>query len=123
MRRQAAAEAKQYARLLKKEIERQTPAPPEVQARRAEIYGDTPGAEAQIAKLRSHRTAKTLAEGRKKKAPKPNKTGKQICVRLAADVEEFAISHTPLAAWINELIRREMNATQTNENNENEIQN
>lgn len=81
--------------------------PEELAARRAEIY-DTPAKKRIAAKLKTRRTAKTLAEGRKRKEPKKDKAGKMVTIRLAYDVEEFAVSHKPLAPWINELIRREM---------------
>lgn len=85
----------------------------ELRKRRAEIYGNTPGAKNVVAGLKTRRTAKTLAEGRRTKTTAP-KTGKQISVRLANDVEEFALQHTPIAAYINELIRRDMLAQNNN---------
>lgn len=111
-RRRAEAQAEKEAKLLSAE---------ELRKRRAAIYGDTPGAKNVVASLKTRRTAKTLAEGRRPKATAP-KTGKQICVRLANDVEEFALTHTPIAAYINELIRRDMLA-QNNNTDENITEN
>lgn len=111
-RRRAEAQAEKEAKLLSAE---------ELRKRRAAIYGDTPGAKNIVASLKTRRTAKTLAEGRRQKASVP-KTGKQICVRLANDVEEFALTHTPIAAYINELIRRDMLA-QNNNTDENITEN
>lgn len=106
MARKEAAEAAKEAKLLP---------PEELAARRAEIY-DTPAKKRIAEKLKTRRTAKTLAEGRKKMEPKENKAGKQICVRLAYDVEEFALTHKPLAPYINELIRRDMLAQKESTN-------
>lgn len=111
-RRRAEKEAEKEAKLLSAE---------ELRKRRAEIYGNTPGAKNVVAGLKTRRTAKTLAEGRRPKTTAP-KTGKQISVRLANDVEEFALKHTPIAAYINELIRRDMLA-QNNNTDENITEN
>ncbi len=89
--------------------------PDELKKRRAQIYGTTPYANKAIAELKTRRTAKTLSEGRKQAASSP-RTAKQISVRLALDVEEFAISHTPMAAYINDLIRRDMMAQKDKDN-------
>lgn len=104
--RKQAAEAAKEAKLLP---------PEELEARRAEIY-DTPAKKRIAEKLKTRRTAKTLAEGRKQKKPKEDKAGKMVSVRLAYDVEAFALLHKPLAPYINELIRRDMLAQQNNEN-------
>lgn len=98
MARKEAAEAAKEAKLLP---------PEELAARRAEIY-DTPAKKRIAEKLRTRRTAKTLAEGRKRKEPKKDKAGKMVTVRLAHDVEQYALTHKPLAPYINELIRRDM---------------
>lgn len=88
----------------------------ELKKRRAEIYGKTPGAKKVVAGLKTTRTAKTLAEGRKQKSTAYKPAGRQISVRLAADVEDFALSHSPIASYINELIRRDMLAQQNEKN-------
>lgn len=104
--RKEAAEAAKEAKLLP---------PEELAARRAEIY-DTPAKKRIAEKLKTRRTAKTLAEGRKRKEPKKDKSGKIVSVRLAYDVEEFALSHKPVATYINELIRRDMLAQKESTN-------
>lgn len=110
--RKEAAEAAKEAKLL---------SPEELAARRAIIY-NTPAKKRIAKKLKTRRTSKTLAEGRKPNKPRENKAGKQVCVRLAHDVEAFALTHSPLAPYINELIRRDMLAQQntTNEDTAND---
>lgn len=103
-KRRAEKEAEKEAKLLSAD---------ELRKRRAEIYGNTPGAKNVVAGLKTKRTAKTLAEGRKPKERK-NKPKRAVAFRLDLDVEEFALQHTPIAAYINELIRRDMLAQNNN---------
>lgn len=85
--------------------------PDELKERRRAIYGNTKAARRIIKGLKTQRTAKTLAEGRKPKTPKASKKGtKQICVLLDIDVEAWALTHSPMAKYINDLIRADMMA-------------
>ena len=92
--------------------------PAKLRKRREAIYGTSEAGQRKIAALKTNGIRKTLAEGRKSSPHSDRSTGVQKSLRLDLDIQDFALSHTPFARYVNELIRRDMLAQQTptNEN-------